>query len=119
MHTRHCLKIAHRMHLLLQREIGRGLDLQRMLRDARYSRDVLLVCDAMHRTELPDLAAFYRRAAAGPGETEIAAAMRVRGNGLGALRLLFSLFWPQAGTGTTAPPMPVPLRLGARSLSLH
>jgi hypothetical protein len=68
MHTRHCLKLADRMHALLEREIGQGLDRQRLLADALYARDVLLVCDALIATDGPLLARAFRRAAASPDE---------------------------------------------------
>ncbi len=68
MHTRHCLKIADRIHHLLVRELGQGVDRQRMLRDALYARDVLLVCDALRETDAPFLARHFRRAAAAPEE---------------------------------------------------
>jgi hypothetical protein len=68
MHTRHCLKIADRIHVLLVRELGQGLDRQRMLKDALYARDVLLVCDALRQTDAPFLAHHFRRASACPEE---------------------------------------------------
>ena len=87
MHTRHCLKITDRIHLLLVRELGQGLDRQRMLREPLYARDVLLVCDAMLLTDAPFLAMHFRRCAAGPDEVEQAAARRAaakrRGFGAG------------------------------------
>ena len=119
MHSPHCLKIARRMHLLLQREIGRGVDLQRMLRDPLYARDVLLVCQALPRTELPELAEFYRRAAACPDEAELAAAKRRKGTGFNSSRLLHSLFGPPAGPKAQAAPMSPPLRLGSRPAPAH
>ena len=90
MHTRHCLKIADRIHVLLVREIGQGLDRQRMVKEQLYARDVLLVCDAMRGTDAPVLATHYRRAAAGPDEAEEAAARK--GSGFSASRFLNSLF---------------------------
>ena len=36
------------------------MDTHRAVTDARYSRDVLLVCDAMEGTDLPQLAAQFR-----------------------------------------------------------
>ena len=78
MHTRHCLKIADRIHLLLVRELGQGLDRQRMLREPLYARDVLLVCDALHLTDAPFLAMHFRRCAASPDEGELAAAAKSR-----------------------------------------
>lgn len=98
MHTRHCLKIADRIHLLLVRELGQGLDRQRMLREPLYARDVLLVCDAMHLTDAPFLAMHFRRCAASPDEAEQAAVRRAAAKGRGlsagfsASRFLNSLF---------------------------
>jgi hypothetical protein len=68
MHTRHCIQLAERIHTVMQRELGQGLDRARMLDDARYSRDVLLVCDALHGTPAPLLAHHFRRAAELPDE---------------------------------------------------
>jgi hypothetical protein len=60
----HCLRIAGRLNRLLQRELGQGLDAQRMLRDPRYARDVLLVCQALQGTDAPWLAQAFRSALA-------------------------------------------------------
>ena len=65
MHTRHGFKLADRIHVLLVRELGQGLDRQRMVHEPRYARDVLLVCDALRGTDAPLLAQAFRRAAAG------------------------------------------------------
>lgn len=54
--------IAQRIDLNLRRQLGEGVDTQRTLADARYARDVLLVCDAMAGTELPLLARQFRAA---------------------------------------------------------
>lgn len=59
------LQIANRIHLLLLRELQQGIDVRRMLDDARYARDVLLVCDAMPGSDLASLAQHFR-AASGP-----------------------------------------------------
>jgi hypothetical protein len=64
MDPRRCLKIADRIDLLLQDELGLGIDLQRMLTEPLYRRDVLLVCDAHRGHELADLARQYRAAEA-------------------------------------------------------
>ena len=95
MHTRHCLKIADRIHVLLVREIGQGLERQRMVREPRYARDVLLVCDALRHTVAPLLARHFRRSAASPDEAELAAARKA--SGFSASRFLNSLFVPAAG----------------------
>jgi len=62
MNARRCLKIAQRIHWLLVREMGDGIDAERMLSDALYARDVLLVCDAMREHELATLSPRFRRA---------------------------------------------------------
>lgn len=90
MHTRHCLKIADRIHLLLVRELGQGLDRQRMVNDALYARDVLLVCDALRLTDAPFLALHFRRSAAAPEEGTSAHARKV--SGFAVPRVLVSLF---------------------------
>ena len=72
MHHRHCTKLAERMHQLLLRELGQGIDTRRMLADVLYARDVLLVCEALTGTEGALFARAFRRAAAGPSEDELA-----------------------------------------------
>ena len=62
MHTRRCLTLADRIHALLVREIGQGVDSQRLLREPLYARDVLLVCDALPQSGLPALAQKFRQA---------------------------------------------------------
>jgi hypothetical protein len=102
MNTRRCLKIASRMNTLLMRELGQGLDPQRMLADPRYARDVLLVCDAMRDHELATLSPRFRRAAL--AEADDPHALRGR-SGFSASRFLGSLF----GTPSTLDnPAPVP-----------
>ena len=54
------LHLARRMSALLQRELGEGVDAQRMVAQPLYARDVLLVCDALHDSEGPELAAKFR-----------------------------------------------------------
>lgn len=112
MHTRHCLKIADRIHHLLVREIGQGLERQRMVREPRYARDVLLVCDALRHTDAPYLARHFRRAAASPDEAELAAVRKA--SGFSASRFLNSLFGPAAGL--SAPP---PRHRAARPAHVH
>lgn len=58
--SRHLL--AQRIQLLLEREIDHLILVERLLTDAHYARDVLLVCDALSGTLLPDLAAQFRAA---------------------------------------------------------
>lgn len=64
MNARRCLKIATRIGALLERELGLGVDAQRMLTERLYMRDVLLVCDAHRGSELAELATWFRRSAA-------------------------------------------------------
>ncbi len=54
------LAITHRMDLLLRTHMGQGVDIMRTLTDTRYRHDLLLVCDAMKTTELPQLAREFR-----------------------------------------------------------
>jgi hypothetical protein len=63
--------IATRIDLKLRRLLGQGVDATRAISDTRYARDMLLVCDAMAGTDLPQLASDFRAA----GE-QVAAARR-------------------------------------------
>ena len=67
------MQIAQRIHQVLLREIGHAIEVERLLTDAHYARDVLLVCDAMAGSEARPLATQFRQlpmpAAAGAGAT--------------------------------------------------
>lgn len=52
--------IASRIDLQLRRHLGQAVDTHRALNDARYAKDLLLVCEAMHDTDLPQLATQFR-----------------------------------------------------------
>jgi hypothetical protein len=52
--------IAGRIDVQMRRHLGMPVDSHRAIVDARYARDMLLVCDAMLDTELPHLAAQFR-----------------------------------------------------------
>jgi hypothetical protein len=52
--------IAHRIDVQLRRHLDQAVDAHRAVTDARYARDLLLVCDAMEGTDLPQLAAQFR-----------------------------------------------------------
>jgi hypothetical protein len=54
--------IAGRIDLQLRRHLGQAVDTYRALHDARYAKDMLLVCEAMAGTELPQLARQFRAA---------------------------------------------------------
>jgi hypothetical protein len=64
--------IAQRIDLHLRRQLGQAVDVRRALADKGYTRDLLLVCDAMKGTELPLLARQFRAAG------ELFAAERLR-----------------------------------------
>jgi len=56
------LQLAQRIHKLLLREIDHAIEVERLLADPRYARDVLLVCEAVPGGELVPLAALFREA---------------------------------------------------------
>jgi hypothetical protein len=58
-------QIARRIHQLLLREIGHEIQIERLLAEPRYARDVLLVCDACPGGELVPLAGLFRQAETG------------------------------------------------------
>jgi hypothetical protein len=63
MNTRRCLRIAERIDTLMRTELGIAVDAQRMLGEALYARDVLLVCDARRDSDLAVLSQHFRVAA--------------------------------------------------------
>ncbi len=54
------LQLAQRIYQVLVREIDHAIEVERLLTDARYARDVLLVCDALPGSEAPPLAMQFR-----------------------------------------------------------
>ena len=58
------LQIATRIHTLMLRDVGHGIEVEHMLTRDRYARDVLLVCEALRGTELAALAQQFRVASA-------------------------------------------------------
>ena len=54
------LQLARRIYQVLVREIDHAIEVERLLTDARYARDVLLVCDALPGSEAPPLATQFR-----------------------------------------------------------
>ena len=60
------LPIAHRLHAVLLLEIEHEIEIERLVSDERYARDVLLVCDACPQTVLPQLATQFRAMLAPP-----------------------------------------------------
>lgn len=59
------MQLAQRIHKLLVKEIEHAIEVERLLADPRYARDVLLVCEAVPGVELGALAALFREASAG------------------------------------------------------
>ena len=57
------LQIAQRLFQSLLRELDHSIEVERLLDDPRYARDVLLVCDASTDSVLPALAALFRTSA--------------------------------------------------------
>ena len=99
MNTRLCLTIAGRIDAALQRELGEGVDLARILADPLYQRDVLLVCDAHDAPELKAMAAEFRIASAA-AEAEMAG----RDSGFSPSRLFNSLFGALGGSSSQPTP---------------
>ena len=60
------LKIAQNLYEALLREIGHAIEIERLLSEPRYARDVLLVCDACPAGDLRALAAQFRACAPMP-----------------------------------------------------
>ena len=56
------LQLASRIQLLLFRELGEKITIDRLLNNDVYARDVLLVCEALRNDELVDLAHRFRKA---------------------------------------------------------
>ncbi len=54
------LQLAQRIHQVLVQAIDHAIEVERLLTDAHYARDVLLVCDALAGTEAPPLATQFR-----------------------------------------------------------
>jgi hypothetical protein len=56
------LRIAARIHFFLKRELGIGIDVERMLKRASYAGEVLALCDSVKGSELAQLAQQFRAA---------------------------------------------------------
>ena len=102
MNTRLCLKIAGRIDAGLQRELGEGIDLARMLADPTYTRDVLLVCDAFGDGDLRTLAQDFRAAATAQGADASAGSHEGEPSGFSPSRFFNSLFGSNLGSGPPA-----------------
>lgn len=98
MNRRRCLRIAERIRVPFEQHLGICIDPARMLDDAAYADDVLVVCDARPDTELAGLARHYRVALDEPPEVT----MQACGNGFADLQAQTT---PGAGhNGHSVPP---------------
>jgi hypothetical protein len=110
------LQLAQRIHQLLVREIDHAIEVERLLTDARYARDVLLVCDALAGSEAPSLAAQFRLMPTllpMPAASAAGAGARGTGGAPGHARQATDWARDTSGFGVTQPP-PVVLGAGAR-----
>jgi hypothetical protein len=89
----------------LRRHLGVFIDVELMLRSAPYARDVLIVCDTIGQTELPELARQYRAAGAEAARAVIRAAAR---NAVDVTCGSESLSRALAASGTPAAAAPPP-----------
>ena len=94
--------IVSRIDLQLRRHLGQPVDAHRAVSDTRYAQDLLLVCDAMEGTELPQLATQFRQV-----DEQMGAARR-------ALAPRANTRVPMAYT-----PMPVPAALAQRPVTFR
>ena len=90
MNTSRLFRIANRIHLLLLKELGQGIDVRRMMNERLYARDVLLVCDAKPGTDLASLAQHFRVTRSEIAEAPPAASAARESSGFG--HTLSSLF---------------------------
>lgn len=70
------LPFAQRIEHGLRRHLGTYIDIELMLRSGLYARDVLIVCDMITGSDLPDLARQYRAAGAEAAWAALRAAAR-------------------------------------------
>lgn len=98
------LQLAKRIHQMLLREIDHAIEVDRLLADPRYARDVLLVCEAVPGGELAALAQLFREASRLAPEPAGAPGHAPQANEWGR---------DTSGFGLTQPP-PVATRPGTR-----
>jgi len=103
------MQLAARMHSLLLRELGHGIDVEQMLNSERYARDVLLVCAAYKGSELAALAQQYRHtlpqpAAAPAGHARRPTEWSRNTSGFGLSRPMETLDQPPLGTASPVQP---------------
>ena len=100
------LRIATRIHYLLARYLGDGIDVSAMLKRDDYAREVLFVCAASDDPELHALAKAYRAAPA----IDASLAMRPTGAAQPARQDVASA----SGFGMSSRPAPLAARAEAR-----
>ncbi len=103
MDIRRCYRIADRINAGLKRELGEGIERERMVHEPLYARDVLLVCEALRGSDLARHAGQFRiaLAAAEPAPESGQAAEAPRNSGFSPSRFLNSLFGPNSGFDST------------------
>ncbi|MBC7728563.1 MAG: hypothetical protein H7242_13300 [Microbacteriaceae bacterium] len=108
------LQLAQRVYQVLVREIDHAIEVERLLTDARYARDVLLVCDALVGSEAPSLAAQFRMMPL-PMPAAAAAGIGARGQASAPGHAQQATEWARdtSGFGVTQPPQVAPVA-GAR-----
>ena len=100
------LQLARRIYQVLVREIDHAIEVERLLTDDRYARDVLLVCDALPGSEAPPLATQFR---AMPPPAAGMAAHPVPTRAPGHARQPTDWSRDTSGFGVTRPPPVAPL----------
>ena len=111
MDTRRCFRIADRIDAGLRRELGQGIERERLVHEPLYARDVLLVCDAMRGSDLARHARQFRLALEAPEPVLEPERTAGRDSGFSPSRFFNSLF----GTPSTlegAEDAPPPRRPG-------
>ena len=102
--TMNRLQLARRIHQVLVREIGHEIEVERLLAEPRYARDVLLVCDAVPGGELAPLADLFREATQLAASAGRAPGHAPQPNEWARDTSGFGLTQPPPGATPTAPP---------------
>ncbi len=84
MNLRRCLRIAERLRLPFEQQVGIAIDVQRMVSDSSYVLDVLTVCEARPDSPLMALAQQFRLALAEPPAADEADAQGADTTGWGS-----------------------------------
>lgn len=95
------MQLARRIHQVLVREIDHAIEVERLLTDVHYGRDVLLVCDALPGSEAPPLATQFRMM---PPPAAAAAPHKAASGAPGHARQPTDWSRDTSGFGVTRPP---------------